>query len=336
MCGYDEGGHSALRVGGGYREMLVGNRAQGWRAICLSCCEGRTSTEQRDARQLTRLFAEAFLASARLTASQDKPRQIAARTPSPFSPMSPVKTIASMPSSAAIVAATCLRIAEHLNGTLRIGVCRRGFVTASHVAADVRNSQKAGTAVDQLFERCHVELPFTHQVNQNAWIEIAAARAHDHAAARGQSHARVDRFTGFDRVDAGAIAEVGDDQPLGQIVCQLAHDRFARETVKPVALDPFGSQFLGNRNDNCGRLGNDGDPAGVRPVFADAQLSRRREPTVSAISMAETGRNSPLEPQRGGSFRTDRPYRSVRDHRTFALVYAADPFGARCDSTNQR
>jgi hypothetical protein len=62
---------------------------------------------------------------------------------------------------------------------------------------------------------CRIELLFTHQINQNAWIEIAAARAHDHAAARGQSHARVDRFTGFDRGDAGAIAEMGDDQSIG-------------------------------------------------------------------------------------------------------------------------
>ena len=88
--------------------------------------------------------------------------------------------------------------------------------------------KKAGTAIDQLFEHGRIEFLLTHQIDQNAWIEIAATRAHDHAAARGQSHARVDRFTGFDRGDACAIAEMGDDQAIGQIVRKLAHDRFAR------------------------------------------------------------------------------------------------------------
>ena len=38
-------------------------------------------------------------------------------------------------------------------------------------------------------------------------------------------------------------------RPLRQIVRQLAHDRFARQAVKPVALDTLRSQFLGNRQD---------------------------------------------------------------------------------------
>ena len=80
-----------------------------WRAICSSSCEARTSTEQRDAGSLMGLFADRFRASSRLTPIQDKPPQIAARASPSFSPMPPVKTIKSTPSSAAIIAATCLR-----------------------------------------------------------------------------------------------------------------------------------------------------------------------------------------------------------------------------------
>src|ERR1700730_10806687 len=54
---------------------------------------------------------------------------------------------------------------------------------------------EAGTVIDQIFEHRRIELLLTHQIDQNAWIEIAAARAHDHPAGWGQSHARVDRFT---------------------------------------------------------------------------------------------------------------------------------------------
>src|ERR1700730_9588647 len=65
---------------------------------------------------------------------------------------------------------------------------------------------EAGTVIDQIFEHRRIELLLTHQIDQNAWIEITAARAHDHPTGWGQSHARVDRFTAFDRGDAGAIA----------------------------------------------------------------------------------------------------------------------------------
>ena len=97
--------------------------------------------------------------------------------------------------------------------------------------------QRAGQSSGRLTCRrtCSVVLPrnasrnrCTHQIDQNTWIEIAATRAHDHAAARGQSHARIDRITGFDRGDACAVAEMRDDQAIGQIVRKLAHDRFAR------------------------------------------------------------------------------------------------------------
>src|ERR1700730_11571465 len=96
---------------------------------------------------------------------------------------------------------------------------------------------EAGTVIDQIFEHRRIELLLTHQIDQNAWIEITAARAHDHPTGWGQSHARVDRFTAFDRGDTGAIAEMGDYQAVRQIVRKLVHDRFARKAVKSVALD---------------------------------------------------------------------------------------------------
>jgi hypothetical protein len=108
---------------------------------------------------------------------------------------------------------------------------------APHVAADARDSEEAGTVIDQLFEVDGIVLLLAHQIDQDAGIEITAARAHNHAAGRGQSHAGVDRFAAFDRGDACAIAEMRDYQAVRQIVRKLVHDRFARKAVKPVALD---------------------------------------------------------------------------------------------------
>src|ERR1019366_2968425 len=86
-------------------------------------------------------------------------------------------------------------IAEHLDGKPRIGVRRSHVMKAPHVAADAGNAQQAGTVIDQRLDPVCVEFLLTHQIDQDAWIKIATARAHDHPAAWGQSHAGIDRFT---------------------------------------------------------------------------------------------------------------------------------------------
>ena len=91
--------------------------------------------------------------------------------------------------------------------------------------------------IDQLFDHSGVEFHLAHQIDQNAWIDIATASAHHHPAGRGQAHAGVDRFAFFDRSNACAIAEMGDYEPVRQIGPELAHDRLARKTMKPVALN---------------------------------------------------------------------------------------------------
>ena len=101
--------------------------------------------------------------------------------------------------------------------------------------------------IDQRFETRGVEVLFAHQIDQHTWIEIAAARAHDHPASRGQSHAGIDGLTAFDRGDACAIAEMGDYQAVRQIVPKLAYDRLARKAVKSIALDAIRSQLQGER-----------------------------------------------------------------------------------------
>ena len=78
---------------GDYQERLSGNNAQVWWAICLSSCEARTSTKQRDAGSLIGLFADLFRASSRLTPIQANPPQISARTFTSCSPIPPYQRI---------------------------------------------------------------------------------------------------------------------------------------------------------------------------------------------------------------------------------------------------
>jgi hypothetical protein len=42
---------------------------------------------------------------------------------------------------------------------------------------------------------------------------------------------------------------MGDDQAVRQGLRKLVHDRFARKTVKPIALDTLRLQFLGDGKD---------------------------------------------------------------------------------------
>ena len=100
--------------------------------------------------------------------------------------------------------------------------------------------------IDQLLEHRGIAFLLTHQIDQNTRIKIATPRAHDHAAGWGQSHASVDRFAGFDRGHACAVAEMGDHQAVRQIVGKLMHNRFARKAVKSVPLNSFRLQFLGD------------------------------------------------------------------------------------------
>src|ERR1700729_4163739 len=65
--------------------------------------------------------------------------------------------------------------------------------------------------VDHVFKLRRVQPLFTHQVDQHARVDLAAARAHDKTTRWGHSHAGVDRFTVPDRRDAGASAEMGND-----------------------------------------------------------------------------------------------------------------------------
>src|SRR6185437_16506262 len=105
----------------------------------------------------------------------------------------------------------------------------------THVTINSGKSKKAGTAINQSFEVVGVKVLFTHQIDQHTGIEIAASRAHDHAAARGQPHAGVHRSTAFDRGDADAVTEMRNDEPVGWMVPELAHDRFAGKAMKSIA-----------------------------------------------------------------------------------------------------
>src|SRR5258707_13385025 len=61
----------------------------------------------------------------------------------------------------------------------------------THVAVDSGNPEETGTVIDQRFKARGVEILLACQIDQDAGIEIATARPHDHSAGWGQAHAGV-------------------------------------------------------------------------------------------------------------------------------------------------
>ena len=129
------------------------------------------------------------------------------------------------------------RVTEHLNCQPGVGVGRRGFMQAPHVAVDSGNSEEAGVMIDEGFETRGVEVLFPQQIDQDARIEIATARSHDRPSGRGQAHAGIDGLAVFDGGNTDAIAQMRNDQPIRPIIPKLPHDRLAGKAMKPIALN---------------------------------------------------------------------------------------------------
>src|SRR5439155_22201988 len=61
-----------------------------------------------------------------------------------------------------------------------------------HVSTNAGHAEKAGLVIDEAFERRHVVAFVRQKMDEDAGIQIAAPRAHHEAAARRESHRRVD------------------------------------------------------------------------------------------------------------------------------------------------
>ena len=86
------------------------------------------------------------------------------------------------------------------------------------------------------FERVGGEVFVAEEVDEDAGVEVAAAGAHGDAAGGGEAHGGVDGFAVEHGGDAGAVAEVRDDDALRDGI-EASDDGLAGETVEAVADD---------------------------------------------------------------------------------------------------
>ena len=100
--------------------------------------------------------------------------------------------------------------------------------------------------VDQLLDRFNVHTLMLQQVQNDAGIERAGARSHGQAVDGGEPHGAGDAAAVLDRAHAGAVAEMGDDEPVPrpplEHVGQNGNNVLVGQPVEPVAPDAFLSE----------------------------------------------------------------------------------------------
>ena len=89
-------------------------------------------------------------------------------------------------------------------------------------------------------------------VEEKSGVEIAGAGAHDDAACGSEAHGGVDGLGVVDSGDAGAVAEVGDDQAWRDIFVERVEDRFAGEAVEAIAADAGLPEIFGDGETRSG------------------------------------------------------------------------------------
>src|SRR5438477_3984262 len=89
--------------------------------------------------------------------------------------------------------------------------------------------------VQQTFESIDGHLLGSHEVKQDARIEVAATCSHGNASCGSETHRGINRETIFYCREARAISQVRNHHTSRQILVQLTHNGFVRQTMKAIA-----------------------------------------------------------------------------------------------------
>jgi hypothetical protein len=131
-------------------------------------------------------------------------------------------------------------VAEELDRFLGFGLVAGD--QRAHVLRDAGDAEQSGFLVEQMRHFLHAEALAVHDVQDQARIDRAAARAHDEAVERREAERRGDALAIDHRRHAGAIAQMADDDAavgLLAVLRQHAGDVLVRNAVEAVALRAF-------------------------------------------------------------------------------------------------
>ena len=105
-------------------------------------------------------------------------------------------------------------VAVERDGLRRPGIVLLQRQEIAHVGARFRDTEQPGLATEQRVERVGGHPMLSHEVDQQAGVEVAGTRAHHQAAQRREAHRGVDAAAMLDGGHAGAMPQVGNDEAL--------------------------------------------------------------------------------------------------------------------------
>src|SRR5271168_14454 len=105
--------------------------------------------------------------------------------------------------------------------------------------------------VQQILKLVRAQLLISHEVEQNARIEIAGAGAHRDAARGREPHGCVDGPSVAQSAEAGSVSEVRENSSLRKPRAQPTHQRLVGKAVETVASNSYVEIGLRNRQMRC-------------------------------------------------------------------------------------
>ena len=180
-------------------------------------------------------------------------------------------------------------VAKQRHRFSRPHVLRFTVEQVTHVGTGLRHAEQPGLEIDHLVELLGAHVLGARQIPNQPGIEIAGPGAHGHPGGRGETHAGVHGFAVTHRRQAGAIAEVGEDDPAwgrfrsGQ-AGQFSHEKGIRQPVKPVAPHPL--RFVAARDRQ--------QPGHARQVMVKSRVETRHLGQVGKSAMKRLGQQDLL------------------------------------------
>src|SRR5580704_1523000 len=149
-------------------------------------------------------------------------------------------------------------------------ITRTGSVLqGSDVALTGRESKQAALAVEQIFQLVGAEILVADEIDNDTRIEIAGTRAHRNASGRREAHGGVNGDSVAQGAQAGPVAQVREDRPLGKLRTKMMHQRFVGDSMKAVTANARVVISLRQRQVRC-YLGH-----GLVKRIVEASIMRR-------------------------------------------------------------
>jgi len=125
------------------------------------------------------------------------------------------------------------------------------FFERFHITLAGRESEKTAPMIEQILKFVGVELRISHEVDEDAGIEVARSGCHWNAARGSEAHRSVDRDPASKGTEARSIPQMRKNRSLGKPRTEVMHQRLIRNPVEAIASNPCVEIVVGESEARC-------------------------------------------------------------------------------------